>query len=90
MEWSCAPGVSSVQPGALLEKVLARAGELQLTMIPCLSPQALLPVLAKRGIVPNLQTFCNLAIGCHRPRDGLQLLADMKVSVPRLGQDPWC
>lgn len=42
--------------------------------------KALLPLLAKRGIVPNLQTFCNLAIGCHRPRDGLQLLADMKKS----------
>uniref|UniRef100_A0A8C2N0L2 Pentatricopeptide repeat domain 1 n=1 Tax=Cricetulus griseus TaxID=10029 RepID=A0A8C2N0L2_CRIGR len=42
--------------------------------------KALLPVLAKKGIVPNLRTFCNLAIGCHRPRDGMQLLADLKKS----------
>lgn len=42
--------------------------------------KALLPVLAKKGIVPDLRTFCNLAIGCHRPRDGMQLLADMKKS----------
>lgn len=44
--------------------------------------QALLPILAKKGIVPNLRTFCNLAIGCHQPRDGMQLLADMKVRGP--------
>lgn len=46
--------------------------------------QELLPILAKKGIVPNLRTFCNLAIGCHRPRDGMQLLADMKVRGPGL------
>ena len=55
-------------------------GYVQLVVMPCLFPQALLPVLTKRGIVPNIQTFCNLALGCHRPQDGLQLLADMKVS----------
>ncbi|CAK6444490.1 unnamed protein product [Pipistrellus nathusii] len=42
--------------------------------------KALLPALAKRRIVPNVQTFCNLAIGCRKPQDGLQLLADMKKS----------
>lgn len=42
--------------------------------------KALLPVLAKRGIVPNLQTFCSLAIGCRRPDDGLHLLSDMRKS----------
>ncbi|XP_008822268.1 pentatricopeptide repeat-containing protein 1, mitochondrial [Nannospalax galili] len=42
--------------------------------------KVLLPILAKKGLIPNLRTFCNLAIGCHRPRDGMQLLEDMKKS----------
>ncbi|KAM4820581.1 pentatricopeptide repeat-containing protein 1, mitochondrial isoform 2-T3 [Thomomys bottae] len=42
--------------------------------------KALLPVLAKRGIVPDQRTFCNLAIGCCQRKDGLQLLVDMKKS----------
>lgn len=88
-EQNCAPEVSS-QPRPSTEKTPARLGGSQLPGMPSLSPQALLPLLAKRGIVPNVQTFCNLAIGCHRPRDGLQLLADMKVSGSRPGGDPWC
>lgn len=47
-----------------------------------------MPILAKKGIVPNLRTFCNLAIGCHRPRDGMQLLADMKVRGTGLTLSP--
>ncbi|NXL29976.1 PTCD1 protein, partial [Glaucidium brasilianum] len=39
-----------------------------------------LPALVKRGLSPNLQTFCNLAIACHQEEDGMQLLSDLKRS----------
>ncbi|NXS94289.1 PTCD1 protein, partial [Jacana jacana] len=42
--------------------------------------KSMLPALVKRGLSPNLQTFCSLAIACHREKDGLQLLSDLKRS----------
>ncbi|XP_063170673.1 pentatricopeptide repeat-containing protein 1, mitochondrial [Candoia aspera] len=42
--------------------------------------KSLLPLMLKKGISPDLYTFCNLAIACHKQEDGMQLLSDMKRS----------
>ncbi|NXY51084.1 PTCD1 protein, partial [Ceuthmochares aereus] len=42
--------------------------------------KSMLPALVRRGLSPNLQTFCSLAIACHQEKDGLQLLSDLKRS----------
>ncbi|XP_053326653.1 pentatricopeptide repeat-containing protein 1, mitochondrial [Spea bombifrons] len=48
-------------------------------MLSLQSAKESLSILHQRGIAPNIQTFCNLAIACHKREDGLQLLEDMTI-----------
>ncbi|XP_022102389.1 pentatricopeptide repeat-containing protein 1, mitochondrial-like isoform X2 [Acanthaster planci] len=40
--------------------------------------KAILPLIQQKGLFPNLRTFVNLACECVKPKDGIQLLKDMK------------
>ncbi|KAL4624454.1 pentatricopeptide repeat-containing protein 1, mitochondrial-like [Arapaima gigas] len=42
--------------------------------------KALLSVMAEKGLKPDLHTYCNLAVGCSRKKDGLKLLSEMETA----------
>ncbi|KPP68919.1 pentatricopeptide repeat-containing protein 1, mitochondrial-like, partial [Scleropages formosus] len=50
----------------------AKAGDLN-------GAKAFLPLMTERGLTPDLHTYCNLAVGCRRKKDGLKLLSDMEL-----------
>ncbi|XP_029102376.1 pentatricopeptide repeat-containing protein 1, mitochondrial isoform X1 [Scleropages formosus] len=51
----------------------AKAGDLN-------GAKAFLPLMTERGLTPDLHTYCNLAVGCRRKKDGLKLLSDMEAA----------